>query len=106
MGYKSPVDGTELVETKNADGDKVYREMSTGHDYTEEYLKEQEAGQTRAASDSSSNDSQVDEDPNADLNGLKRGELNEVATAEGLNPDDYSNADDLRTAIADNRANQ
>ena len=104
MGYKSPIDGTELLEVKDAEGNKVYRDRSTGSEFSEESLKEQGAEDFRSSERASSEE--ADEDPNADLNGLKRGELNEVATKEGLNPDDYSNADDLRAAIVDNRANQ
>ncbi len=37
----------------------------------------------------------------ADIKKMKRGELNALATEYGLNPDDYSRADDLKTAIFD-----
>jgi hypothetical protein len=39
--YKSPVDGSELLKTKNPDGEEVYRDRSTGSEYTEAQLKEQ-----------------------------------------------------------------
>lgn len=41
-----------------------------------------------------------------DIKKMKRGELNELATEYGLNPDEYRRADDLRTAIFDHIKNQ
>lgn len=110
MGYQSPIDGAELTETKNSDGDTVYRDRSTGTEYTEEQLKEQKAeemntlGAPSEGSSEQEDDAEQDDSEKDDLDGLKRGELNDVATAEGLNPEDYSNADDLRAAIKANRA--
>lgn len=92
MSYLSPVDNTELLEVVNKDGDTVYRDQGTGVEYTKEYLESIDAKQVDANGGEKS------------LADMKRGELDEVAKAEGLDPKSYKNADEVRAAIEAKRA--